>query len=124
MRVVTLRRMLTMLKIATLATLATAILLAAPVAARANDYFDTGNQYWDRRAGKENIVCTATAGTFYDMMGVAGYECTASGITRVQVRDVLLKALVAHPETRNYPMSVIAVVAFIDAFGCKTAAKH
>jgi hypothetical protein len=107
-----------------LATIATAILLAVPAAGRAT-YFDSGNDYWARCSGKENIICQATAGAFLDMMNSLGYQCSAAkGIDRSQVKDVLLKFLADNPEERNYPAASLAGAAFIKAFGCTKPEKH
>ncbi len=97
------------------AVLLVGLLIASP-AAHAN-YFDTGNDYWAACFGKNNIICEATAGAFLDMMNAVGYKCSATGVSRTQAKDVLLKYMADHPEDRNIPASVMAVSAFA-VFNC------
>jgi hypothetical protein len=92
-------------------------------------YFDGGNDYWAMCHRKENaaavLVCTATAGAYWDMMKALGYQCsTEKGVDRAQLRDALLKFLADHPEARNYAAASLAEVAFINAFGCTKPEKR
>ena len=119
-RVLALTERSTVLKIATLST---AILFAAVTRCQAN-HFDTGNDYWARCFGKENIICEATAGAYLDMMQTTGYQCSTDGVTRGQSKDVLMKFLADNPAQRNYTAASLAVVAFLVAFNCKVPAKQ
>jgi hypothetical protein len=106
------------------AILATAILFAAPAAARA-DYFDTGNDYWAKCSGDANLpLCMGLASGYLDMMNAFGSNCSASGVSRRQAKDVFVKFLAEHPEHRNLSAAALAGVAFTDAFGCKKPEKH
>jgi hypothetical protein len=103
--------------------IATAILLATPAASRAAVYFDTGNQYWERCSGNGEpgleVTCGASAAAFLDMMQSLEYQCSSTGVTRTQAKDVLLKWLADNPEDRRVPAATLAAAAFIKAFGCK-----
>ena len=86
-------------------------------------YFDTGNDYWARCFGKQNIICAATAASYLDMMEALGYKCSIDGVDRAQTKDVLLKYMADHPEDRNIPASFLAISAFQAAFNCKIPPK-
>lgn len=91
---------------------------------RAATYFDTGNELLsicnDNTPFKSGI-CSAAPGAYFDMMASIGYKCDEAGVTRGQVRDVLVKYLRDHPETRNRPASFLAFLAFRESFNCRSA---
>jgi hypothetical protein len=94
-------------------------ILAAGAPSYAATYFDTGNDYWGRCAGKDNVICTATAAAYLDMMESLGYKCSTAGVSRTQAKDVFLKYLADNPEQRNHPAATLGTAAFMNAFGCK-----
>jgi len=47
------------------------------------------------------------------------YLCLPSGVTSVQLRDVVMKRLGDKPETRHWPASALVWNALIDAYPCK-----
>ena len=70
-------------------------------------YFDTGNELYgfcQKPKGAElAAVCIATISGSYDMMTALGYKCQDDGVTREQLKDVVVKYLQDHPEQRNAP---------------------
>jgi hypothetical protein len=60
------------------------------------------------------------ATAYLDMMIALGFKCSrVAEATREQSKDVLVKYLADHPETRNSPAAFLAAAAFEQAFNCK-----
>jgi hypothetical protein len=83
-------------------------------------YFDSnGNDYYARCAATENVICTATAAAYLDMMYALGYKCPRdAGINRIQTKDILVKYLADHPGERHMVLPFSAILAFQEALGC------
>lgn len=76
-----------------LCLLAAVFLICPAVNVHAATYFDSGNKYWEMcaRADAPLLVgCVGTAAGYMDMMVTLGYRCDDAGLTRGQVKDVLL----------------------------------
>lgn len=46
------------------------------------------------------------------------YICTPAGVTRGQIRDVVIKYLTDHPQSRQNPAEALIFVALAEAFPC------
>jgi hypothetical protein len=91
---------------------------AAPVEA----YFDTGNDYFARCSdpAKNEIMCIATASSYFEMMQALNWKCNDAGVNRLQIRDVLVKYLRDNPQHRHVPATFNAILAYEQAFACKS----
>jgi hypothetical protein len=86
-----------------------------------NLYFLSGNDlyaYCTEDAYARGI-CLGAASAYLDMMQVQGFSCNTVGVTRAQIRDVLIKYLRDYPASRNLSAAQLASWAFMSAFNCK-----
>jgi hypothetical protein len=96
------------------------LLCLLPSAAHAGYFDNNGNDFYQRCATSQNIVCAATAGAYMDMMIAMGAKCTKdAGVNRLQTKDILLKYLAEHPGERHIPLPFSAILAFQDSLGCR-----
>jgi hypothetical protein len=76
----------------------------------------------------DNPVDRGFCGGFITAVGqiaqVGGKVCYPEGVTLEQGRDVVLRYLSAHPDTRHEVAVVLTSKALIQAFPCKTAPKE
>jgi hypothetical protein len=97
-----------------------AALLLFPSIAQA-EYFETGNDLaglcTDNFPG-HNYLCLGLPAAYFDMMLATGYRCAATGVSREQVRDAVLKYLADNPDKRNQPASELAITSLQTAFQC------
>jgi Rap1a immunity proteins len=88
-------------------------------------YFNSGSDLYEACQLQDDPfargVCTATISGAYDMMVALGYVCSGlpEGVTRNQLRDVVINYLRDHPETRNSPAVLNIALAMKAAFNCK-----
>ena len=86
-------------------------------------YFDTGNRLYGFCQKPKNspleAACIGTISGGYDMMVALGYKCQDDGVTREQLKDVVVKYLKDHPERRNAPAVFNIVLAVQAAFSCE-----
>jgi hypothetical protein len=97
-----------------------AVLLLFPGMVHA-EFFDTGNDIWNvctDNAPGHNYLCVGMSTAYFDMMLAAGYRCAATGVSREQVRDAVLKYLSDNPGMRTMPASGLAMASFKTAFQC------
>lgn len=100
--------------------IATAVWAGGNAPARA-EYFDTGNRLWETCQSRNmDLACVAASSAYFDMMFALGYGCTRStvGVSRQQVRDVILQYLTENPAERHSPAAFLAIMAIQKAFNC------
>lgn len=84
-------------------------------------YFDTGNDMRGRCYKSESwgAICSSAASAYLDLMMAEGYKCRADGVSREQLRDVMLKYINDTPDERHLPAAFIAILSFEKSFGCR-----
>ena len=87
-------------------------------------YFDTGNSLLERCSRTDNFhkgACTGTVSGAFDMMLAWGWKCGSSldGVTREQVKDIVVKYFVDNPGTRHDPAAFHIVLAIANTFRCE-----
>ena len=90
------------------------------IAAAALTSFDTGNSLL-RECQDDSMVlaCTGYITGATDLMAFTSYPiCVPKGVDRGQLRDIVVKDLVAHPEGRQSPAGLLIIKALGDAFPC------
>ena len=106
------------------------IAIALPTSTFAQDgtsRFLNGNELYESCSVTTGMEASSCVGY---IMGVAdaqmllsaggkNYLCPPSGVTSVQLRDVVMKRLRDKPETRHWPASALVWNALIDAYPCK-----
>lgn len=126
--------------------LAVALTLAVPgsLASRraqtqpANNFFDSGNDLLAACQSDRDVFLLARCDGFIEGV-VRGYEVAtndnpsvlagdnarlcASGVTKGQVKDVVLNFLRSHPEVRHESSAVLTVRAVLDAWACRVDRK-
>ncbi len=80
--------------------------------------FDRGNDLYSD-CQTNGTLCFLNPAAYLDMMQALGYSCQTKGVTKSQVRDVLMAYLQAHPEQRHYSAASLAAKAFENAFACR-----
>lgn len=99
--------------------------LIAMFAAAVHGDFVNGNQLL-AMCETNGVECAryteAVSDTLDAMEGMGGmkeYYCSTNGVTVGQIRDIVLKYLREHPESRNEGAAGIAFVALADVFPCR-----
>lgn len=98
-------------------TLALSLLTSVPAFAR----FDGGNDLLriceDPRG---EMLCLGTVIGHYDMMEAWGFACgSAPGVTKSQVKDIVVKYLRDNPSQRHQPAAFLSAEAITKAFSCR-----
>jgi len=85
--------------------------------------FETGNDLLEK-CRTQNPMCLGyvsgviDASQMYQSAGTNRLVCPPTGVTRTQVRDVVVRFLEEHPESRQRAAAVIALSAMGKAFPC------
>jgi hypothetical protein len=97
------------------------ILLAVLCSSKANASFDTGNdvlRFCTNPSSFNQGTCYGMISGYFDAMRLA-YSCPNNpGVSRQQIRDLVVKDLLADPAQRHLPGYILAVASFVKAFGC------
>lgn len=92
----------------------------------ANASFDTGNdvlKFCTSQTDFDQGICYGMISGYYDTMRLA-YSCPSSaGINRQQIRDLVVKDLIADPAQRHLPGYLLAAASFVKTFNCTPSAK-
>ena len=106
-------------------TLAIAMLLCAIFGSISDDVYAqevTGKELLElcspQASDADHAICLGYIAGSHDTSVVRGDVCTPPRITHGQVRDIVLKFMLKHPEQLQEPAPHLIVAAVVEAFAC------
>ena len=107
--------------VAIAAALAVLVLVSAPARALAADSWVNGNELkkYCSSNSYERGICLGFTSAVANIVAVAGWRaCIPDGVTRGQLRDIMVKFLDDHPEALHLEAASLATRAYEEAFPC------